>query len=71
MQAAPGRMMLDRMLRMTGEIQRRMRRRIGPLAGLLGALDVALVDARIELALALLGAVLLVHRPPNLLALGR
>src|SRR6516225_10010301 len=63
-------MMCNRMLRMTGKIQRRMRRRIGPLARLLRALDVALVDRRIEYALALLGAVLLMHRPSNLLALG-
>ena len=71
MQAAAGRMMPHRMLGMAGKIQWRMGRGVRPLAGLLGALDVALVDRGIKHALALLGAVLLMHRPPNLLALGR
>ena len=70
MQPAAG-MMPDRMLGMAIKIQRRMGRRVRPLASLLGALDGALVDRGIKYALALLGAVLLVHRPPNLLALGR
>ena len=70
MQPAARRMMPNRMLGMTAKIQRRMRRRIGPLARLLGTLDVALVDRRIKYALALLRPILLVHRTSDLLALG-
>ena len=64
-------MMPDRMLGMAGEIQRRMGRRVRPLASLLGALDGALVDRGIKYALALLGAILRVHRTADLLTLGR
>ena len=69
--AATSGMMLDRTPRMTGKIQRRISRRIGPLASLLGTFYISFVDARIKYALALLGAVLLVHRPPDFLALRR
>src|SRR6516162_3391724 len=70
MQPAARRMMPNRMLGMTAKIQRRMRRRIGPLARLLGTLDVALVDRRIKYALALLRPILRMHRAADLLALG-
>ena|SRR6516225_9387255 len=63
--------MRDRMLGMAIKIQRRMGRRVRPLARLLGALDIALVDRGIKHALALLGAVLRMHRASNLLTLGR
>ena len=69
MQAAAGRMMSHRMLGMAIEIQRRVGRGVRPLARLLGALDIALVDRGIEHALALLGAVLRVHCRAYLLAL--
>src|SRR5215472_4054392 len=72
LQSAAGRLMMtDRMHRVTLEIMRGMGRRIGPFAGFLGALNGAFVDRRIEYALALLLAVLLLHRRVDLLALGR
>ena len=70
MQAAAGTVMRHRMLRMTGKIQRRIGRRVRPLAGLLSTLYISFIDRRIKHALALLGAVLLVHRSPDFLALG-
>ena len=68
MQPAAG-MMPHRMLGMAGEIQWRMGRGVRPLAGLLGALDIALVDRRVKHALALLGTILAVHGLADFLAL--
>ena len=55
---------------MTLMIKRGVGRRVWRLPGLLGALDVALVDRGVKHALALLLAVLLVHRGADLFALG-
>jgi len=51
-------------------IKRRMRRGIRRLPGLLRTLDRALVDRGVENALALLGAILRMHRSADLRTLG-
>ena len=67
---SPISVMRHTVLRMTSMIERRMRRGIRRLPGLLRTLDRALVDRSVKHALALLGTILRMHRSADLRTLG-